>query len=551
MATISTPSFLDTKAFSVFVSVALLCASIVCYALLVILYLSPQIYHLDSLIHPNANHLGAIKPTVAVGLIAALLSASTSGLVTRSVEHSLWRKLAPRNVRTKLTVGESHRLAQWCISPLSRLTYVLEGCSWRLRFSGLFLLAMSIVGPVLLTGISQHISTDTSTSISDATQDQFAGFMDKSNMAYNGGNFRDNLHEIAALASMSNLTTPSAPLCPPSDDRCVITAKAASIYATCTPSILDNPDKIGIAYGATSNGTLCSSYNDNLCVTLTSSSSATIANFTTGWTATCLANLSDPSCNGWWSVVFGAWTPIIGSDGSYVPQINTVDCLLLMGNATITQVGAAPPTLDRGSFARADYTLFGAWRRIYTSDAYASPYTFAAQVGGAAFNSLYQFPVGLFLLNYLNINDTASNAPAVARRLERNFDAAALMAFVRAPTASRIAIESSDRTQVWAYDKAVLAILLVPLLATVMALWGRWRVEGREVCVGYDPVEIAARGLVQEEPVSAGEGTTTEGKGSAASDAAVDTGGGQGRRVTDGWRVWGVQGRMRPSLMTG
>jgi hypothetical protein len=70
------------------------------------------------------------------------------------------------------------------------------------------------------------------------------------------------------------------------------------------------------------------------------------------------------------------------------------------------------------------------------------------------------------------------------------------MAFSRSPYTSSLTIVTTDSLPVYVYDARVLAILLVPFLATVLGTWGRWRVTGNDVFVGYDPVEIARRGPV-------------------------------------------------------
>ena len=102
---------------------------------------------------------------MAVGLIAAVLAAAMSALITRCFEHSFWLKLVPGNVGSPLTIGVITRLAPWSVSSLTRLTYALNGSSWAIRTSGLVLLAVSIIIPVLLAGISQTDHVDiTSTS---------------------------------------------------------------------------------------------------------------------------------------------------------------------------------------------------------------------------------------------------------------------------------------------------------------------------------------------------------------------------------------------------
>ena len=78
-----------------------------------------------------------------------------------------------------------------------------------------------------------------------------------------------------------------------------------------------------------------------------------------------------------------------------------------------------------------------------------------------------------------------------------------LLAFSRSPYSSDLIITRSSSIPIYVYDRWVLAILLLPLIATILGTWGRWRITGQDIFVGYDPVEIARRGPVDELPAAA------------------------------------------------
>lgn len=63
---------------------------------------------------------------------------------------------------------------------------------------------------------------------------------------------------------------------------------------------------------------------------------------------------------------------------------------------------------------------------------------------------------------------------------------------------------SEDQKSVWVYNPKVLLILILPLIVVVSGTWGRWRVRGNEV-VGYNPVEIAKRSVVEQQENNGGE----------------------------------------------
>jgi hypothetical protein len=170
---------------------------------------------------------------------------------------------------------------------------------------------------------------------------------------------------------------------------------------------------------------------------------------------------------------------------------------LSFGTIAVFQNGTSSPSISRESFSKYNLSAGGVptfLQRIYL-DVTASPYASTGAAGGQE-NTLYRSPLGLLLLNYASYNNTKSTASAVARRVEGNFDAATLSAFARAPEVANVTVVTSTSKQLWAYNHSVLVILLIPLVATILALLGNHRPEGKETRLQYDPMRIAARGLV-------------------------------------------------------
>ncbi|KAH7142138.1 hypothetical protein EDB81DRAFT_869889 [Dactylonectria macrodidyma] len=239
---------------------------------------------------------------------------------------------------------------------------------------------------------------------------------------------------------------------------------------------------------------VCSSLNPDICTLLVGGSPYTYANFTSGPPLGCDAESCPP---GDWSVIFGAF--INATDTLNGPRyMNIVGCALSYGTVTIRQVGEVAPLILESSFEMNQDSEFISsvrpLRRIYTSDYGNSPYTFSASSGtGDGADSLYNSPVATLLLR-AKANSTAI---AVADRIADILELATVLAFSRTPHASDLKITTSVSTPQYAYDRHVLAVLLVPFIATILGTWGRWKVEGQEKIAGYDPVGIARRGPVK------------------------------------------------------
>lgn len=213
---------------------------------------------------------------------------------------------------------------------------------------------------------------------------------------------------------------------------------------------------------------------------------------------------------------------------------------------TVCQNGSSSPSLDRSSFSKSTFRFadygggVASWHRLYEDLAlYNSPYTFTGQGGGTE-NTLYRDVLGLFLINYALTNDNRSRADAVARRLEGNFDYATLAAFARQPAAVNLRKTITSTVQVWVYNRTVLAILLVPLLATITALCGRLRSAG-EAFLGYDPVGIAALGPVEGMPPRSEPATVDEPHGAKAGGIENQTREVNVREEVDHWIVRGYR----------
>jgi hypothetical protein len=494
-------AFLERNSRLLNISVSLILVSIclACNVLLVLLYLTPASYHIESLVYSQP---GNIKPAVIVTLITAIFTAATSGLITRSVEHALWLKLTPRAVKKRLTVGESSRVAQWSVSPIARLSYVFDGQFWTLKIGGILILSLSILTPVLVSGISQHEETAITTSSQPAQSSRFRGYIDTSNALYNGGNFRDIPGEIAALVSMSNQSAPAAPICS-SDRLCSATTNVASFRASCQSAVFENPEDIGTVESDVSSLAMapkeefCSSINPSVCATLVSASPYTYANFTGGTPGDC-EFVTKPCAGGAWATIFGVW---INAPSLVEPHtLNIVDCEISLGTVDIAQTGDNPPQLQRNTFRQAAGDVntsasdIVALHRIYTEDnGKQSPFTFVGAASGTGANTLFETAVGTLLLGG---SEVTASGDTVARRIEAAYEMGTLLAFGRAPTASDLLFRQEVLRSVYDYDARVLIILLVPLLATFLGLWGRLKVGGDDVVIGYDPVEIASRGPV-------------------------------------------------------
>jgi hypothetical protein len=478
-----------SRALNITVSILLYIIVLICYTLILILFLSPRSLLIPSLIYPDSK---GVKPTAIVALIAAVFVGATSALITRSVEQSLWLKLAPRHVKKQLTVGESRRLAQWSVSPLARVTYLLNGRSPFLKISGIMLLATAIVSPVLLSGISQVELTIPQISVQSHQGSTWDGWLDVANSAYNGGNFADIPGVVAAFATLSNLSAPASSIC--SRPSCSVNAVAAAIQADCTSSYQQVFEQLRTTIA---NKTYYSKTNPEVSATITGGSPYIYASFSGGFPAGC-QSVGTVCTPGEWSVIFGAF--VNATDTVSGPwYVNIVDCLLTFGTVRISQDGGNTPSIIAYSYEQSELpghidSAIVALHRIYTEyNGSASPFYFSAGSGtGDGADSLFRTPIATLLLG----PKANSSAYEVARRIESIFHMATLLAFSRSPFSSDLTITTDTAIPLYDYNQRVLAILLLPLLAVVIGTWGRWRVGGKEHFVGYDPVEIARRGPV-------------------------------------------------------
>lgn len=494
---------------------ALAVVCVACYTLLVLLYIKPEIYHIDSLTNPDHNTL---RPAVAVSLLAVILNAATVTLVTRCVESSLWIKLAKEptneNFDETLTVGEARRLAQWSTSTLTRLTYLFgsfagsDRRSWLLRIAGPLLVATASVGPVLLSGVSTSSLKTTSTESVSRTEDPWRSRLDSGNERYRGGNSFDNPTFIAALAAMRNLSAPVAPLCDDTDARstCSVSGQAVAIQAKCIGRTQDNPDLEGTIDIEVRNSTYCIGQDTatEICLDLQAGSPATYSMFASGLPACDSQNITEcpaAGIDGQWAKIFGVWVNGVDITGGSKHPLNFVNCDVTYGNITVKQNGTSPPTLDRDSYVQANstdgyqfgYTTFNIIQlnRIYT-ELGNSPYDWKLAAVTTGSNTIYSTPVAMALLGL----DANNDAETVARQIEANFDMATLHSFARGSNSSDLVFTRTKLHPIYVYKSEVLFILLVPFLATVFGTWMRWQVADQSINIGYDPVGVARLGPV-------------------------------------------------------
>ncbi|KAK0613217.1 hypothetical protein B0T14DRAFT_556899 [Immersiella caudata] len=444
-----------SKYINIFFSVALIGVTLLCHVLLAVLFLDAPALGLRSLV--VVLDPSYITPLVVVGLLSALLGSATVAFATRCAEHSLWLRLGTANSKHPLTVGESRRLAQWSVSPLGRLKYILHGQSILLKVSGILLIATTAaVGPVLLSGISQEDSITTTSSLQAPAVDVWTPWITSGNQVNRGGSANDIPIFTAALASNNNLSVPVAPVCLNTNPstNCTVTTRSAALFATCTPRTLPNTDNMAstICSGTSSPQfrNYCSAIVPSLCVNLTCGSPPVFANFLTGPDPSCVPTRTSagityaPSCNtipSTWATIFGAW--VGGKDLSIGDPtvINTVDCTLRYGNITVAQSGSSPPSLSRESFEPSAHLLSSYRSRISNVRTFVwhdagnvqhTPYYFTLRYVGTGVNNIYTTPVASGLLG----EDASNGAEHVARQIERNFDWATLAAFGKGVNAS-------------------------------------------------------------------------------------------------------------------
>jgi len=481
-----------SRSFKAAVSLFLLGLVLVASCLLVVVFTQPTLLHLDTLLYVAEGHSGRVRltPAVAVAVLSAALTGATIALVTRCVDESLWCQLTPRDNKARLTVAESRNLAQWSISAAARVRYLVFGRSWALKLGGLLILGFVAVNPVLLSGISQKVDSTKVTTFRPKAADTgpWAGFLDDVNTWRASGRTRDLLGETAFLASLRSLNAPAADVC--SDDLCTVNARMVGYQASCTSASQPNPNRMGrypIGDQDLASQTFCSAQQPDVCVDLQRGNPATAANFT---------NSMPAPADGYFTTIFGAylhdWSNI-----NTVDTIYTVDCEVRFGFVNITQTGSNPPAVLRSSFQvvpsdelERNVNFLG---RIYGGDmASQSPWVFLGGNYGAGGEQIMEYPVGTALLGWRDTFD----GPTVASRIEHAWDMNNVFAFGRSSNIVDMATTIETRRTLYVYRKLVLLVLLIPAMATVLGVWGRWRVSGDDVMMGYDPVRIAGCGPV-------------------------------------------------------
>lgn len=136
---------------------ASLCA--ISYIFLIVLFLTEGM----NLASFRLTNQGTVSPTTVIPVFVIILTGATSALLTRSVEHDLWKTLfsVTDSADGECHFTESRRKAQWTVSPFGRLLYTFRGRSWILRLSGLLLFGTALLNPVLLYGVRPQDVSDT------------------------------------------------------------------------------------------------------------------------------------------------------------------------------------------------------------------------------------------------------------------------------------------------------------------------------------------------------------------------------------------------------
>ena len=453
----------------------------VCYLLLFLIFLAPHIFHLKSFITPNVK---GISPQTAITLIWSALNPVTSAIVTGAVEQTLWQAL--HRDSSKLSTKESRNQAQWSVSLVHRMLYAVRGKHWTLRIAGITLVSTGIVSAVLVSGISQADGPQY-TKIRGPLEDVWAGYIDASNVQDVEQSSSDVPGTTAALAYLSNLTAPASSIC--SSPRCSVVTVSNSIRASC---FFNSRPFSGNMMQDYTNQTLRSTINPNVTTTIVSGAPYTYANFTSGYAPGC--EELGTRCGeetGQFATIFGAFvnaTPSYDIGPSY---LNTVDCLLKLTTVSINQTSGNSPVIDPTTYRdwKHDPTLH-ALPKVYR-EGFSSPYTFQAIMGNQ-YDTMYSMPLPLLLLGA----QANSSAEQVAQRIEGIFEWATLMAFSRSPNSSQLTIYTKQYDNIYVYNARVLGILTLPILATLLGTFRRWRVVGRDIVIGYDPVEISKRGPI-------------------------------------------------------
>ncbi|KAH8669144.1 hypothetical protein BX600DRAFT_461280 [Xylariales sp. PMI_506] len=463
-------------------AIGLSCIITVCYILIIVLYVQPAAVKIDSFTSPDVS---GIKPTTAIAFVSIILTSATTTLVANAVEQYLWRKLMLAKESNVLAATEASRLAGWLNSHLTRTVYILTGSLWTIKIAGLALIGAIFVSSALVDGISTIADPSFKIFIQQQQVDRWAGWVDAASSAYNGGEVSDVLGTVAALTSLNGLSAPASSVC--SNSSCSATAVAPAMQASCLSYWAERG-----SLSVDGNSTYTSTYNEDINVEIVGGTPFTFANFTTGPPA----NMSVGTApQGQWAVILGAFANYTSSTGKH--YVNIVDCIVTLGSINITQTGTETPELVKGSYQQNTSVQAVPNSLYYLHDVYVdglsdqTPFGFTGVSGtGDGANSLYKSAVGTLLLN----STGATSAAQVAASIEAMYDMATLLSFARSPGSATSYITTTISHNSYVFDKRFLAILVVPLIATICGLWGRLKIEGNDVVIGYDPVRIAEHG---------------------------------------------------------
>lgn len=297
---------------------------------------------------------------------------------------------------------------------------------------------------------------------------------------------------VASLVAMNNLSAPAAAVC--ADSSCTATTRANALQAECLA--FDLP-----ASAQNSNYTLCSSSGNVTCV----SKPYDGVNFTTGPVTRCDNAARAMEClSSDFAVVLGLWSSY--NSDTRESTGHALDCKIHRGSVEIRQTGTGTPVITRDSFTKSATPMEIPSNEYFWQQAYASysgftvnPFRFSYQDPMTANNVMAEYLLGNartsdgegedYYALQLGTNDTER----VARAMEANMEMATLFAFAQSPHAASLDITTTLEDNIWTYDSTVLAILALPLLATVLVLCIGWKVQSDEVVIGYDPLGIARR----------------------------------------------------------
>ncbi|KAF8428582.1 hypothetical protein EV426DRAFT_276991 [Tirmania nivea] len=507
----------NSRTYNILCQLALALLSILLYSLIILLYLKPIVFSLESLINPLAP---GPSPQVLVSIGVAILSAATSAWATRCVEHYLWLKLAEpvTGNHRGVTLGEVQRIAQWTVSPMQRILYFFSGQLWSLKISGVMLLLTAFVNTALLAGISTQSRQTISTQDfpPDNSTKPFSGYLTTANNRYRGGDYRDIPTEIAATVALSNLTVPPVATLCGSNTSCKIRARVAALNAKClaksysninlassteveVPKLDPDSQKLSgrlITYKSQLNAGHTVTLNPGVSPTTWVNFSSSYIGGTKMWYSSGWSWGNTGNAPGDFSNIFGAWAfgGEYGEDRVLYPS-ESVDCNIHFGWVWVTQVGSNSPTLDstfiknyRGLSEQFGLNVIG---RIY-GESNRSPFSFTGLAVGTGSNTLFDVPVG-----YLLLGETAYvHADTVAKRIERVFQMATLMAWGRLPSAAHAYYTTTITKTDYVYDSRYLLVLFVPAVAAFLGGFGKWRMGDSRAVPGYNPMVIASRGPV-------------------------------------------------------